>query len=76
MKVDKILHFLAGYAISLTIAQSSVWWGFVIGVVIGILKELIYDKLLKKGTPDVWDAVWTAAGCATAVAVHFLWMLI
>jgi len=60
---DKLKHFLLGVAISLffgTLISPVV--GFALGVMAAITKELIWDKWLKKGTPEVLDFLATALG--------------
>ena len=60
--IDKQAHFLAGYAIAITVALvAPVWFGFLVGTIVGLLKE-IYDYISKCGTPDRWDAVATMLG--------------
>lgn len=36
-------------------------------VVIGIIKEFLWDKLLKQGTPEVKDALYVFAGALMAM---------
>jgi hypothetical protein len=33
-----------------------------IAILAGVLKETVYDKLMKKGTPSIMDAAWTGVG--------------
>lgn len=67
---DKIKHFLAGFIIA-TVATLifGALWGIIATVVIGASKELIYDKLLKKGTPEVADFLFTLAGGLNALLI-------
>lgn len=63
MPKDKKLHLLAGLALSLLAGLLlSPLWGLVTASVIGALKELIWDWLLKKGTPELLDFVATVGG--------------
>lgn len=63
MAKDKWLHFLAGMSIAPAVG---VLWGALAGLaaafIIGAAKELIWDLLLKKGTPEWWDFIATVAG--------------
>ena len=58
---DKKLHFALSTFISIVfigiaeILNVSVWWGFLAVVLILAGKEIVYDKLLKKGTPEWMD---------------------
>ncbi len=72
MKTDKLLHLLTGAVITFAIG---LWWpiiGLVAGIVAGAAKELIYDKLLDRGTYDVLDFVYTVAGAAAAFVLVFV----
>ncbi len=40
-----------------------------ISVVVGILKE-VYDKVTKKGTPELSDFLWTTAGALTWLCLY------
>lgn len=68
---DKILHVWAGMLISIGTGliayfvtkdiSDSLLTGLISTVVIGSGKELIYDKLLKRGVPswpDFWNTMW------------------
>jgi len=61
---DKKLHFALSTFISIVcmgtadILSVSVWWGFLAVVLILAGKEIVYDKLLKKGTPEWMDFVY------------------
>ena len=60
---DKKLHLLAGLA--LAIIAGLLFCpivGLAAAAVVGALKEIIWDWLLKKGTPELLDFVATVAG--------------
>lgn len=61
---DKVLHFVSGWAIGA--ASYSITKRVVVSIGIasgvGVLKEVVYDGLMNKGTPSVNDAVWTGVG--------------
>ena len=63
MPKDKKLHLLAGLALSI-LAGLFVYplVGLATAAVIGALKEIVWDWLLKKGTPEFLDFVATVAG--------------
>jgi hypothetical protein len=74
---DKIRHFLYGGLFSLLVAAIAssdghefnnayigCWIGFGSGTLLGMLKEIVWDDLFKKGTPELMDAVFTSAGSA------------
>ncbi len=60
---DKFLHFLAGFGIAVSAATfTTPTVGFCIAGAVGIAKELVWDRLLGRGTPEILDAVWTFVG--------------
>ena len=72
MPKDKKLHLLAGLALSI-LAGLFVYpmFGLLIAAAVGALKEIIWDRLLKKGTPEFLDFVATVAGGVLgAVILH------
>ncbi len=72
MPKDKKLHLLAGLALSI-LAGLFVYplIGLATAAVVGALKEIIWDWLLKKGTPEFLDFVATVLGGALgAVILH------
>ena len=58
---DKKLHFAISTFLSIVligtadILSVSVWWGFLAVVLVLAGKEIVYDKLLQKGTPEWMD---------------------
>ena len=72
MKQDKLKHLLAGIGVSLVLGvQFSLLIGLITAAIVGALKEIIWDWLLKKGTPEFLDFVATVAGEAIgAVILH------
>ena len=65
MAYDKKLHLLAGLALSILAGLLFCpLIGLVAAAVVGALKEIIWDWLLKKGTPEFMDFVATVAGGA------------
>ncbi len=69
---DKQKHFLAGLALSLLAGLLFCpIVGLATAAVVGALKEIIWDWLLKKGTPELLDFVATVLGGALgAVMLH------
>jgi len=69
-KQDKLKHLLAGIGISLVFGvQFSPLIGLIAAAIVGALKEIIWDWLLKKGTPEFMDFLATALGGAIAYMV-------
>ena len=71
-KQDKLKHLLAGIGISLVFGvQFLPLIGLITAAIVGALKEIIWDWLLKKGTPELLDFVATVLGGALgAVMLH------
>ena len=67
MNQDKLKHLLAGIGISLVFGvQFSPLIGLIAAAIVGALKEIIWDWLLKRGTPEFLDFLATALGGAIA----------
>lgn len=62
IKTDKLLHFLSGWVISVTIGLWLPIWGVVIASLVGLGKELIWDKQLGKGDANFFDFMATVTG--------------
>ena len=63
MRIDLLQHFTFGTLIAFFVINSfvniGVWYGFAICVAIAAGKEVIWDKLMKKGTFDWLDMAYT-----------------
>jgi uncharacterized membrane protein YjjB (DUF3815 family) len=69
-KQDKLKHLLAGIGISLVFGvQFSPLIGLIVAAIVGALKEIIWDWLLKKGTPELLDFVATVLGGALGTVI-------
>lgn len=62
---DKWLHLAAGYTIATYIGVFCPIAGLTTAIIIGGLKE-IYNRLTKKGTPELWDFLFTVLGAVVA----------
>ena len=72
---DKIMHFIGSAGMTIFLGFFiKIWIAAAIALAIGILKELIYDHLLKKGNCEWGDIYADAAGVLTGVG--FLLLLI
>jgi hypothetical protein len=74
---DKLQHFMAGLVIALLFG----WlvypaFGFFIAVLIGGLKEMVWDILLDRGTPEMRDFVATSQGGIVGCILLWLYILI
>lgn len=56
---DKLLHFVGGTFISFPLITLFSTTGFLISILIFAAKEIIYDKIMKKGTPELNDFIYS-----------------
>ena len=63
---DKWLHLAVGFIITFFIGLFSPLWGFTAGILAAAGKE-VYDKVSKKGTPELWDFIFTVIGVLLAI---------
>lgn len=75
IRKDHLLHFIAGsYIVLVTMMFTKINWQIIlILVLIAAATELVYDKWLGKGTPEVSDAFATVLG---GLATLFLTQII
>lgn len=76
---DKQLHYSAGVMVGYPTAVFSYYytentaktfaWTMGTTILVGGGKELIYDKWMNKGTPDVKDFLWTVGGGLTGFGI-------
>ncbi len=77
MGQDKVEHAEAGAIIALFFLHVSGFGLATIALfVIGAAKELLWDKALKRGTPDPMDFIMTIAGGAAALLLCYLSLLL
>ena len=74
MSSDKQKHLLAGLALSLLAGLLFCpRIGLATAAVVGALKEIVWDWLLKRGTPEWWDWWCTVLGGAAGFAILAIW---
>ena len=71
-KKDKSYHFIAGFIIALIFGLITPVLGLGMAVLAGILKDVVWDKLLKKGTFGVLDIFFTGAGGIIGMTIAIL----
>lgn len=76
--VDGLLHFLACYAIMLTLTPIiGIWWTILATTIVALSKEA-YDFFIQKDNDKhavLHDLICDAVGMATAYLTIFLWWL-
>lgn len=72
---DKWLHLAAGFIIAFFVGLFNVFCGLCAGIATAAGKEL-YDKFSKRGTPEVWDFIFSAVGVLTGVLAALLARLV
>lgn len=70
MRIDHVLHFLAGMALAALLAPFVLWWALLPVVLAGAAKEL-RDRS-GSGTYDPHDFWWTVAGGVAAMLAHLV----
>jgi hypothetical protein len=61
---DKLLHFFAGSVILfLSLLFFNTLASISIVVFVALIKEIVYDDFLGKGTPEVQDFIYTILPC-------------
>lgn len=70
---DGLLHLGVSLILCLIIAIFlPIWAAVLISLAVGVLKELIWDKLLKKGTPEWKDILADALGIILGGSLYLL----
>ena len=70
---DGLAHILASLVLCTVLGVFlPLWAAVIIALAVGIIKELVWDKLLKKGTAEWRDMVSDAVGIALGVALVLL----
>ena len=59
---DKLQHFVAGAVIAAVLYPFIGHYALLIVVVIGLIKEYVFDVISPSHDPDIWDAIATALG--------------
>lgn len=72
--IDKQMHFLCCSVVMFVFYHitKDVVWSMSIALVLGAAKEVIWDKLLKRGTPETMDMLFNLFGVLFAAAVIVL----
>jgi drug/metabolite transporter superfamily protein YnfA len=68
---DKIIHFTASGVLASVVYLlfMDLWIACGASLAVGIFKEVVWDWLLKRGTPDWFDMVANVAGIASAAVL-------
>lgn len=73
MPIDKQKHFLAGFAIAVLVYPLlGLLAAFAAVTVIGVAKEMYDHQHMSEQTPEVWDALATAAGALPVALFHWV----
>jgi len=70
--IDKIYHLVAGFLIALIFGFINPVLGLALAIIAGLFKDVVWDKLLKKGTFEVLDIFFTGVGGVIGMAVAIL----
>lgn len=73
---DGLLHILCSLVLCAVLVAFLPWWAAVlISLAVGFIKELVWDKLLKKGTAEWRDIIADAVGVLLGVFIIILYAL-
>jgi succinate dehydrogenase/fumarate reductase cytochrome b subunit len=73
---DKWLHLAAGFIIAFFVGIPCPQWAWAVALIVGAGKEL-YDKISKKGTPELWDFIFVVIGSVLAyICIGFAYLII
>lgn len=71
--IDKANHIIYGYGIYFLSSFLFSWWiSLSIVILISAVKEIIFDKLMKKGNPDLWDFILTIVGALPILIIQLI----
>jgi glycopeptide antibiotics resistance protein len=70
--IDKIYHLVAGFLIALIFGLINPVFGLGMAVLAGLLKDVVWDKFLKKGTFEVLDIFFTGVGGVIGMVVAII----
>ena len=77
IQTDKLLHNLINYSIVFTLSVLTNYWiGLCVAVTLSLLKEFVWDKLLKKGNFEIADLVSNGLGIVEGSIIYLLYLLI
>lgn len=71
---DKKLHLAAGFGIAFLLSFFSPLFGIIAAITAGAGKK-VYDKVSKKGTPELLDFIFTVLGGLIGVGLYCLGLL-
>ena len=72
--VDGLAHMLVSLILCAVLAAFLPWWAAVlITLVVGFIKELVWDRWLKKGTAEWRDIIADAIGVLLGVFIIILY---
>ena len=69
---DKLLHFMLGTYLTVITTSLMNWWqSLLLTLIVAVCIE-IYDKFSKKGTPEIWDIVYTVSGGICVLIINLV----
>jgi len=71
--IDKANHIIYGYGIYFLSCLLFSWWmSLSIVIFISAIKEVVFDKLMKKGNPELWDFILTVVGALPILIIQLI----
>lgn len=76
LQTDKLLHNFINYIICFTLAiLVNYWIGLTTAIVVSLIKEFVWDKLLKKGCFEIMDLISNTLGIIEATLIYLIYIL-
>jgi hypothetical protein len=66
---DKQQHLVAGAILTAILFPLVGFFAVIDAIIIGFLKEFVFDKIWPGGDPDIWDALATALGAISTALI-------
>ena len=74
---DKLIHNLINYSIVFTLSVLTNYWiGLCVAITLSLLKEFIWDKLLKKGNFEIADLVSNGLGIVEGSIMYLIYYIL
>ena len=75
IQTDKLLHNLINYIIVFTLSVLTNYWiGLITALTLSLLKEFVWDKLLKKGYFEIADLISNGLGIIEGSLMYLIYI--
>lgn len=68
MQIDKLVHFLGCFMVCIILSRFiPMQYSAMIVILLGAIKEIVYDGMIGKGTPEIKDFIADCVGVVFAI---------